>query len=344
VDVIEFYSRYLRPGMVDLSQSSARPMPITPEFRAVPWDAVRPPGGIPQLRAAVASVCYRSLAPEDILLCSGASEALVATALSLDLEGKPVVALPGSYPSFTATLQTIGARRFRSFEGCSNPACALATNPTAPAGRRFDSGAFIERALSTGAIPIVDEVHRHTVIAGSLPAAAAEIHPHAISIGDLSKPAGLGGLRFGWIATRNRRVRSRIERALQLITGGPSVLADRAALAALAGFDAHLGIERRRALCNAPDIYGILHRFDWSFDPPELGFTFAARPPRPLSGDDLARARYAGFFLVPCSALDENEDSCALRISLLADPACLHRALEILTPLGNELELMYLRA
>jgi aspartate/methionine/tyrosine aminotransferase len=100
---------------------------------------------------------------------------------------------------------------------------------------------FIDRSLAVGGIPIVDEVHRHIGLDGeSVPRAAADLHPAAVSIGDLSKPLGLAGLRVGWIATRNRRVRQRIERTLQLIVGGPSALADIAALAAFEAFDQHL--------------------------------------------------------------------------------------------------------
>jgi aspartate/methionine/tyrosine aminotransferase len=330
-DLTTYYSAYCHAGMVDLSRSNGEPAPLTPAFEGVPWAAVRPPGGIVPLRAAVAAHCYRLLGPEDILLCSGASEALVATALALARRGCTVVALPGTYPSFTATLRTLGAHRRRAFDSCTPPACALATNPAVPSGHRLDVVEFISQARAAGAVPIVDEVHRHIVLDGAeAPAAAADLDPAAVSIGDLSKPLGLAGLRVGWIATRNRSVRERIERVLQLITGGPSVLADIAALAAFAAFDQYVQEQRARALCNAPLVYDELRREGWRFSPPHLGLTFAASPPAPLDRNALGRARAAGFFLLPCSVLDVPNADRALRISVLAEPADLHAALRLL--------------
>jgi aspartate/methionine/tyrosine aminotransferase len=66
-------------------------------------------GGVQALRAAVAARCYTSLGPEDVLLCSRASEALLACALALRCRERPVVALPGTYPSFTGMLRALGA-------------------------------------------------------------------------------------------------------------------------------------------------------------------------------------------------------------------------------------------
>jgi aspartate/methionine/tyrosine aminotransferase len=333
VDLTRYYSSYCRQGMVDLSRSSADPPSLALTFEQVPWATVRPPGGVPALRAAVAARCYTSLGLEDVLLCSGASEALVATALALGSGGRPVVACSGTYPSFTGTLRALGARRYRCFESCPAPYCALATNPSSPSGRRIDVAAFINRSLSAGSIPIVDEVHRHIATdGGAAPQAAADLHPAAVSIDDLSKSLGLGGVRVGWVATRNRQLRRRIEQALQLITGGPSVLADVAALAALETFDQHVGEQRLRAQSNAPLVYDELCHAGWSFTPPQLGLTFAARSPEPLDRFALSRARKAGFFLLPCSVLDVTERGSALRISVLADPACLREALKLLAP------------
>lgn len=332
MDVTAYYATHFRDGMVDLSRSSADPLPLTSNFEEVPWSSVRPPGGIADLRAAVARCCYRTLVPDDILLCSGASEALVACALTLASPGRSAVALPGSYPSFTRTLRVLRARRFRSFERCREPTCALATNPIAPSGARLDVGAFVDRAIAAGSVPIVDEVHRHIVLdRGDAPDAAADLHQDAISIGDMSKPLGLGGLRVGWVATRNRTLRARVERTLQLITGGPSVLADIAGLSALEAFERHVQKQRQGALCNAPKVYRELQRAEWSFTPPALGLTFVARPPRPLGNAALERAREAGLFLIPCSALDVPGPDSGLRISVLADPRCLRHGIQLLT-------------
>jgi aspartate/methionine/tyrosine aminotransferase len=319
LDLTSYYCRYYQDGAIDLSRSSANPLELSPNFERVPWAQVRPPGGVFALRAAIATHCYTSLGPQDILLCSGASEALVAIALALGSGGRSAVAFPGTYPSFTGAMRALGVRLHRSFAGCTGPACAIATNPGVPRGQRVDVAGFIKQAVSAGCTPIVDEVYRHIVMDGApKPKAAADIDPAAVSIGDLSKPLGLGGLRVGWLATRNHRIRDQIERTLQLITGGPSVLADIAGLAALQDFEEHTADQQQHALGNAPSVYEELGRAGWSFDPPELGLVFAARPPEAIDERVLARARRAGYFLLPCSVLDAAECRSAVRFSVMA--------------------------
>jgi aspartate/methionine/tyrosine aminotransferase len=151
----------------------------------------------------VAKTCYRTLNASDILLSSGAFEALVACALAFSRGDRPVFALEGAYPSDTTAARLAGAKLSRSSD-YSDVTCALATNPDVPDGLRFDVSGFIRKALSLGAAAVIDEVYRHIVLdRGAIPDAAADVYPDAVSIGDLSKPVGLGGLRVGWVATRN---------------------------------------------------------------------------------------------------------------------------------------------
>ena len=49
-----------------------------------------------------------------------------------------------------------------------------------------------------------DEIHRLTVYDDKPSACVAELYENAISIGGLSKSFGLGGLRMGWVCTRNQ--------------------------------------------------------------------------------------------------------------------------------------------
>lgn len=333
VDITAYYSAYMQPGMVDLSRSSpdTLPLPIAPAVEHTHLAAVRPPGGIESLRAAVARHCYTTLDADDVLLCSGASEALVATALALGRTGEPAVAVPGAYPSFTATIDAMGAKRHRGFAPGIKVSCALANNPTVPGGCRFDVARFIEESRAAGAVPVVDEVYRHIVLdEGEVPSAACDVHPAAVSIGDLSKSLGLGGLRVGWVATRNGEVREQIEVVLQLITGGPSVLADAVALAAFDVFDEQIAEHTRLARANAPLVYSEVRRAGWSFSPAALGFTFVACPPAAAGLPAPESARDAGFFVVPCSVLDADEPPAAVRLSVLADPSALRRGLESL--------------
>ncbi len=157
--------------------------------------------------------------------------------------------------------------------------------------------------------------------------AAATLDPGAISIGDLSKPLGLGALRIGWIATRDVDVRERLDRQLQLLSGGPSALSVRAALAAFERFDAAVAATVDRAEENGAHIFRALTSHDWTWTPPEAGLTVAAWPARPLDAAAEQRVRDAGYFLIPC---DMYGAPGAYRFSLLAPPATVCHALDLL--------------
>ncbi len=193
--------------------------------------------------------------------------------------------------------------------------------------------AVIDRAVAAGVTPIVDEVYRHITLDGDPVAAAADLHPLAVSIGDLSKPLGLGGLRIGWIATRSAEVREAAMRWLRVFTGGPSVLSDAAARVALGIFEAQVAVHSARARRNAPAIYAELHSAGWRFEAAELGLTVCAYPPYPVSEAALSRLRGSGFFLFPADSLGRPG---GFRIGLLTPPRQLRAALRLLARLASD--------
>lgn len=326
LDIPSYYRLHFRADMADVSQSSPQPLPLP--LVAVDSNAlaaVRPPGGSPELRAAIAAR-YRTLACDDILVCSGASEALVALALTLAPDSS-VVCLPGTYPSFTAAARLARAKLRTSFDG-GPAACAVATNPDVPGGMRLDVRGFIQEALAHRAVPIVDEVYRDLVLdGGGAPDAAADVHPDAVSIGDSSKPLGYGGLRVGWLATRNRPVRETTERWLQLLTGGPSVYSNAAALAAFERFNEQVALHTRGARSSASAVYEVLSSAHWSFEPAQMGLTVRASPPASLPAGAVERTLQAGYFVMPSVVVTQAEGDDSFRFSLLAQPDDLHAAL-----------------
>jgi aspartate/methionine/tyrosine aminotransferase len=146
-------------------------------------------------------------------------------------------------------------------------------------------------------------------------------------VGGLSKPLGMGGLRIGWIATHDRRLRDRLDRQLQLLSGGPASLATRAAVVAFACYDESIAGTLAAVQSNAPHVFAALDAARWRYTRPLAGLTVEACPPIPatLAGEE--RVRQAGMFLVPGTVYRRPG---AYRIGLLADVVALRQALSLL--------------
>lgn len=327
LDLLRYYAAYFAPGMTDLSASCPPPAALAVDLGyELDGDALAfvPPAGAPDLREAIAAR-YEGLTAEDIVISAGASEALAAIALALLEPGSRAAVDGGIYPSFTEAAKSAGATLAPESPLAPGTRVVAVCNPTTPAGRIRDMAALCRQARATGATVVADEVYRD-LSRVPLPAAAT-LDPGAISIGDLSKPLGLGALRIGWIATRDVDVRERLDRQLQLLSGGPSALSVRAALAAFERFDAAVAATLDRAEENGAHIFRALTSHDWTWTPPEAGLTVAAWPARPLDAAAEQRVRDAGYFLIPC---DMYGAPGAYRFSLLAPPATVCHALDLL--------------
>jgi rSAM/selenodomain-associated transferase 1 len=146
-------------------------------------------------------------------------------------------------------------------------------------------------------------------------------------VADLSKPLGLGGLRIGWVATRDRGALAAISRWVQLLSGGPSVLAVNSALDAMRRFGELRESHLARARKNTPALLRLLKRAGWHVELAAAGATLLARPPVPLSPEQLERLRENGLFLLPSDVFGV---SGGVRVSRYADPGLLDRALCLL--------------
>src|SRR6185503_19032993 len=83
-------------------------------------------------------------------------------------------------------------------------------NPTGALLPESDLRRLAAATAERGVTLLSDEVYRFLELESSPLPAAATLGEHAISLGVLSKAYGLAGLRIGWIATRDRGVRSRV--------------------------------------------------------------------------------------------------------------------------------------
>jgi rSAM/selenodomain-associated transferase 1 len=151
----------------------------------------------------------------------------------------------------------------------------------------------------------------------------------AISVGDVSKPLGLGGLRIGWAVSQDLHAVEAITRSVQLLSGGPSTVAMKRATAAMENYDRLLAERRAAAAANAPAVFAALDEAGWSFEPPDAGWTFLAWPPEPFSADFEGRLAAAGLLLVPGSAFGL---AGGYRLSLFAPVGRLRQALYLARP------------
>lgn len=327
-DLLQFYANHFRPGAVDLSASCPPPMPIEAfEHRTLRADdlAFVPPSGAPELREAIAGR-YEAVTADDVVLSAGASEALVALTHATLNRGDTTWAARGTYPAFTEAAHRMGVS---VVEGSKLPAgarLAVACNPTVPEGARVDLDGFLAECRDAGARPVMDEVYRDLHLPEPLPALADRDGP-AASIGDLSKPLGLGGLRIGWIATRDNELRSRIDRELQLLSGGPSSLSVAAAESAFRSFDEVVTATMQAAIRNLPGVTSVLESHGWRVVPSEAGLTILGVPPEPVGSDALGRLEEAGFFLLAGETIGAPG---AFRVTLLREPETFDRAVSIL--------------
>jgi aspartate/methionine/tyrosine aminotransferase len=292
--VVDYYFENFAPGMVDLSSST----PVT--HRSSPpaggLEEYPAPGGLPELRAGIAAL-YPGLSADDVVITNGASEALAASALAFVGAGDRVSIPLGAYPSFKELAAAVGGNVSINEPADCSAVVALVNNPSVPSGRLLDLTATLRRAEATGTRVIADEVYLD-LRPGATALPAACLSERAISIGDLSKPLGLGGLRIGWAASRDQSAIRAINRSVQVLSGGPSIVAMELASDAIRRFTERLTQRHEAANANAPAVYSVLRDFDWEFERPEAGWTFLATPPVPLAEDALERLQRAGVFLV----------------------------------------------
>ncbi len=208
--------------------------------------------GHPLLRAEIAAL-YAGIAPDEVVVFSGAEEAIFVTAnVTLSPGDHAIVAWP-SYQSLHAVARATGAdvtlHELHPGDAWAIDPDALRRqvtprtrlivvnvphNPTGsvPSPEVFRAVSAI--AAEAGATLLVDEVYRfleHRPVE-SLPA-GADLGPHAVSVGVMSKSFALAGLRIGWLATHDAALLDRAARFKDYTTICASAPAEILALIAL---------------------------------------------------------------------------------------------------------------
>lgn len=310
-------------------------------------------GGI-QLRNAISRL-YKSVEPEDVLVHTGAEEAIFLFMQAVLQTGDHVVVHWPCYQSLIEVARAIGCEvshwTAQEENGWSLDLNALESlirpntkaiilnvphNPTGYLMARAEYEAVSAIARQAGALLFSDEVYRESEYDPHqrLPA-ACDLGDHAVSLGVTSKTYGLAGLRIGWIATHNHEVYDRMAALKDYTTICNSAPSEFLATLALRHrqrlIDRNLDIIRN----NLEVVTGFLQRHSdlFSWIAPRAG---SMAFPRYRGGsvdafcDKLVRE--AGVLLLPGSIYDEHENHFRLGLGRKNLPEAIGRLEEFLSP------------
>jgi len=180
--------------------------------------------GRPDLRDMVAAF-HPGLAPEHMLITTGASEANFIIVSALVKPGDHVIIEHPNYPSLYEVPRSLGCEvelfklrfnnRFKpDLEELKNkikPQTKLIslTHPNNPTGSQISQTELlevIELAEEHNIYLMLDETYRFMAWGKDLLPPAASLSGNAISISSMSKCYGLPGIRTGWLASKNKEI------------------------------------------------------------------------------------------------------------------------------------------
>ena len=185
--------------------------------------------GSPTLRTEICNL-YTSMLPEDILVHTGAGEAIYLFMYAAFKEGDHVIVHSPGYQSLAEVARSVGCdvspwlareengwaldmNELRHLMRSNTKGIVINTphNPTGYLMSRADFEELNKFAQENNLILFCDEVYRESEYdpATRLPA-ACDMGEHAVSLGVTSKTYGLAGLRIGWIATKNKKIYDRM--------------------------------------------------------------------------------------------------------------------------------------
>lgn len=224
----EFNTEYLLCSSDCESMSIADLLAFEPDaaekFQNV-WLGYTESQGSPRLRAEICKL-YETIEPEDILVHTGAGEAIFLFMFAAFQPGDHVIVHSPGYQSLAEVARAAGcdvspwlAREennwaldldeLRQLLRKNTKAIVINTphNPTGYLMSRGDYDTVHKFAQENNLLVFSDEVYRESEYdpATRLPA-GCDYGEHAVSLGVTSKTYGLAGLRIGWIATKNKQI------------------------------------------------------------------------------------------------------------------------------------------
>ena len=224
----EFNTRYLLCSSDCEAMSVAELLALeegaTHKFQQT-WLGYTESQGSPALRAEICKL-YETMQPQDILVHTGAQEAIFLFMFAAFKEYDHVIVHSPAYQSLAEVARAAGCDvspwQAREENGWSldldelrhlmrsNTKAIIINTPHNPTGylmSRVDYDALHKFAESNKLLLFSDEVYRESEYdpAARL-AAACDLGDYALSLGVTSKTYGLAGLRIGWIATKNKKI------------------------------------------------------------------------------------------------------------------------------------------
>jgi aspartate/methionine/tyrosine aminotransferase len=279
--------------------------------------------GMDDLRAAIAQ--RHRVAAEEVLVVTGASEALLLIFFRAAEAGANVVVPAPSFPptrsiptAFGLEVRTYKLRRESDWRVDPDEVAKLVDehtrvlfansphNPTGAVLSAEEQRAMLSIASRYGATFVVDEVFQpiyHSAKSESAAAIGATI------VSDASKALSLPGLRIGWIIERDPALRAEYLRARMNFTVTDSPISERLALIMLKNAQTVIGATQRTASANLARLENFMEEWSEVLDwvSPAGGTTVfpwirASGSSRPLCEELLA----AGVLVVPGDAFGED--------------------------------------
>ncbi len=329
----EFSTRYLLCSSDCESMSAGELLALeagSEELFRQHWLGYTESQGAPSLRREICRI-YATIQPDQILVHSGAEEAIFLFMNAVLQAGEHVVVHSPCYQSLAEIARSLGcevtpwqARESRAWALDvdelrqlirSNTRAVILNTPHNPTGYLMSQVDFTEVNRLTrkhGIYLFSDEVYREMeyMVEERLPA-ACDVNDMAVSLGVLSKTYGLAGLRIGWIATRNTNVFQKMVQMKDYTTICNSAPSEFLAELALRKRDklVRRNLEIIRANLRILDDFFTRHQDLFAWQPPRAG---SIAFPRFLGGDidnfcD-GLVREAGVLLLPGTQYDDHEN------------------------------------
>ena len=209
------------------------------------WLGYTEVSGSPELKSLLASSLYKTMKQDDIIIYTGAQEAIFAYMNVLLEPNDHVISMFPTYQSLYEvglakslevskwTLKNTGNKWNMDFDELRslikpNTKLIVVNTPNNPTGYTFTESQIKELcqiADEKGIYIFADEVYKGLDLDGIAKPWVCDIYDKATSLGVMSKAYGLAGLRVGWLAGKDKELvekATKYKHYMSICTSGPS--------------------------------------------------------------------------------------------------------------------------